>query len=452
MIIAKCVGKIRNKNNIIIGYKLIDKSGQYAEANPNRLKDAIRANQITVVNLKLTSDGRLIDNTNYNNKANENSDNTLNRLAEKFDIITTLMRFGWLTKSNPEICTTIDKILRGRDYASKFKSCRTAINIYSKDGLEIVSISLEDLLTSYERLASRDISVDEVHKITRDWKEKHARDLYSTVVLVIYKNEFIDVSLAKRCHTEVFGDVDLGWLLLKNDMDPNEKAIGVASEIQIQLKIDSRNESIDYKVLGAYGDIRGKYIHFGSETLIPLAIFLDIDFSDKKYYYGDFLLSHDEYRKRLQADDDYNKIRDLDNGDIAGVVYAYVSSPIVLYYDYKLNRLILIQIGTMWKNTEVEDPFSWNGKGEPITENLIDVEHDWGNTYIKEHLDVLNPYKTGTCTCIYSKVIDVLDIKSISNLGNRDYEIPNYLTKERFKSKKYTLNKFISKIKSKGNQ
>lgn len=58
---AKCLEKIRDKRNNITGYKLVDKDKNEAVVKPNRLKEAIRAGQIEVINLTLTSDNRLMD-------------------------------------------------------------------------------------------------------------------------------------------------------------------------------------------------------------------------------------------------------------------------------------------------------------------------------------------------------------------------------------------------------
>ena len=61
MIQAKCIKKFRNKNNRIYGYRLQDINGQMQDVYADRLKIAIKRKQIHVVNLTLTSDGRLID-------------------------------------------------------------------------------------------------------------------------------------------------------------------------------------------------------------------------------------------------------------------------------------------------------------------------------------------------------------------------------------------------------
>lgn len=61
MIQAKCIQKFRDKQNKIIGYRLQDINGQTQDVTPEILKKAIFNNQISVVNLTLTSDNRLVD-------------------------------------------------------------------------------------------------------------------------------------------------------------------------------------------------------------------------------------------------------------------------------------------------------------------------------------------------------------------------------------------------------
>lgn len=61
MLIVKCSGKIRDLKNRIQTYLITDLNGKTVEISPVELKKAIINKKITVVNLKLTSDGRLID-------------------------------------------------------------------------------------------------------------------------------------------------------------------------------------------------------------------------------------------------------------------------------------------------------------------------------------------------------------------------------------------------------
>ena len=62
MLKAKCIEKMRDKNNLIIAYKLQDTQGNTKTVSPQQLKQAIKTNKIDIINLKLTSDNRLINN------------------------------------------------------------------------------------------------------------------------------------------------------------------------------------------------------------------------------------------------------------------------------------------------------------------------------------------------------------------------------------------------------
>ena len=61
MVQAKCIEKIRDKNNNIIGYKIVDKNKNAVAVKSDRLKEVIRSGQLEVINLALTSDNRIID-------------------------------------------------------------------------------------------------------------------------------------------------------------------------------------------------------------------------------------------------------------------------------------------------------------------------------------------------------------------------------------------------------
>ena len=73
MIQALCLRKFRNKNNQIIGYKIQDKNGNTLDVKPEYLKQAIRNNQVNVLNLTLTSDNKLIDRTYKPQKPQKNN-------------------------------------------------------------------------------------------------------------------------------------------------------------------------------------------------------------------------------------------------------------------------------------------------------------------------------------------------------------------------------------------
>ncbi len=61
MIQLKCIQKFRDDSGKIYGYRLVDFNGQTQDVTPENLKNAILNGQVNVVNLTLTSDGRLVD-------------------------------------------------------------------------------------------------------------------------------------------------------------------------------------------------------------------------------------------------------------------------------------------------------------------------------------------------------------------------------------------------------
>lgn len=63
MITVTCTEKLRDKSNRIVAYELQDCNGKRMRFNSEQVKQAVFLQQITITNLKLTSDGRLIDNT-----------------------------------------------------------------------------------------------------------------------------------------------------------------------------------------------------------------------------------------------------------------------------------------------------------------------------------------------------------------------------------------------------
>ena len=92
MIIVKCLHKFRNKNDQIIGYKIQDKNGNTLDVKSEYLKQAIRNNQINVLNLTLTSDNKLIDKEYKSQKVQKVQkvqNNTLKNIIAKISVLGT---------------------------------------------------------------------------------------------------------------------------------------------------------------------------------------------------------------------------------------------------------------------------------------------------------------------------------------------------------------------------
>ena len=89
---AKCIQKIRDKNNKIITYRLVDLNGNVQDFIPDNLKLAIDAKKIHVVNLTLAKDGRLMDTSekrlpyDVKNQAVNTEKNTRKQVTENIQI------------------------------------------------------------------------------------------------------------------------------------------------------------------------------------------------------------------------------------------------------------------------------------------------------------------------------------------------------------------------------
>lgn len=57
--IARCIQKVK-KDNVTIGYKLINLCGNTTVLKPKELKEAIKSNRLIVVNLKITANNRIV--------------------------------------------------------------------------------------------------------------------------------------------------------------------------------------------------------------------------------------------------------------------------------------------------------------------------------------------------------------------------------------------------------
>lgn len=57
---CKCTARVRNNSNVITHYHFIDDSGNKVIVTSEYLKDALRNKSVSISNLKLTSDGRIV--------------------------------------------------------------------------------------------------------------------------------------------------------------------------------------------------------------------------------------------------------------------------------------------------------------------------------------------------------------------------------------------------------
>lgn len=69
MIQAKCIKKFRDKHNKIIGYRLVDTNGNIQDVKAEKLKEVLSTGKLSIVNLTLTKDGRLVNTSENDTKS-----------------------------------------------------------------------------------------------------------------------------------------------------------------------------------------------------------------------------------------------------------------------------------------------------------------------------------------------------------------------------------------------
>lgn len=83
MIQVRCIEKIRDKNNHIMGYKIQNLTGETRVVDKDKLKEAVRNKKLDIVNMTLTSDNRLIDKKIKNVKAGNEISSSDRRTVEE---------------------------------------------------------------------------------------------------------------------------------------------------------------------------------------------------------------------------------------------------------------------------------------------------------------------------------------------------------------------------------
>ena len=95
MIYCECVYKFRDANGVIRGYTLRDTKGNTQNIVPEQLKSAIKSGKISVVNLKLASDNRLVDSNANHLKYIKLL--VLDAVTEVCNIMDILFSYSWST-------------------------------------------------------------------------------------------------------------------------------------------------------------------------------------------------------------------------------------------------------------------------------------------------------------------------------------------------------------------
>ena len=119
---VECIAKKRDGNNIIVAYTVVDSAGNKMNVTPIQLKKAIYNYSVICTNLKLASDGRLID-----KKSSES-------IYKKDESITDNTKINWITDENIRLakgCILEAHLRRLKVRYTNIDICDKAIRLYS---------------------------------------------------------------------------------------------------------------------------------------------------------------------------------------------------------------------------------------------------------------------------------------------------------------------------------
>ena len=181
MLVAKCVEKIRDKNGKIVKYRLQDKTGSQTELETKLVKKFILESQMDVVNLQVTSDGRLVDKSEDNSKyeSPEEKEKYLNSIASKAIefIVPILKEFTDARKELIELTSNDGKLAYLSFEEKSLKIIRETIRQERLSAIKVVIYNYEEHLAGREN-EEDSFDEDEYNEYDSDEQEKYLKDLY----------------------------------------------------------------------------------------------------------------------------------------------------------------------------------------------------------------------------------------------------------------------------------
>lgn len=111
-----CTQKFRGEKGNIIGYRITYENQQTQDVTPDVLKNAIRSNKVVILNLKLTSDNRLVD----CNPTSQLANGTNASVSSNF-IKGAAKAFTYFDRAWVDMGDSLEEIVEGLCYEAKYK-------------------------------------------------------------------------------------------------------------------------------------------------------------------------------------------------------------------------------------------------------------------------------------------------------------------------------------------
>lgn len=274
MIQTKCIQKFRDKNNHIYGYRLQDINGKTQDVEPNNLKQAITNKQIHVVNLTLTSDGRLVDTNEKQLKSKELGEAPQRQHISRFeakcrDIITYISKEAHIEfnkntydyKSNDKENEKI--IIFSKEFTKINAKLRLSITNETSCsiGIDILSDNISYLIKYYDSNGVDKSSVDDTVKSIIKFKllfeniNNASSLLKAANILVGCSDEAPEVDIEStiislenvygiNTHDEIQRRINV-ITSNKNEMDRIKRLVNNSGEeLQFEYDVDINNEGV----------------------------------------------------------------------------------------------------------------------------------------------------------------------------------------------------------------
>lgn len=258
MIKVKCIGRDKNKAGVIKAYRLVDKNNNIKDIASNQLKSAIRAGQIEVINLQLTSDNRLLL------KKTNTPDNKSNELQVANAIVYIERGMLCMGDSYPELVETIAESagIDTDSIISKLDGYDKGDTIYDLDNNDLVKVHTE--IYKYILKNNKSVLKQFIPLYVNNEEELIENELTSvgnidTVEeLKLYKA--LSVLKAYLLNTEGFGDEEIDSIqeIIDELKQHNITAISIGTMIERDLNSRLTDKYNRYGYYGRETEAEGK--------------------------------------------------------------------------------------------------------------------------------------------------------------------------------------------------
>lgn len=304
MIWCKCLQKIRDNNGVIVEYEIVDLNGEHKIISKDALKSAIVNNQISVVNLKLAKDGKLMD------RATEEQAKLMKKL--NIGTVTEADNNAYLKARMIGMAPSVDE----RGWTSNFP-----------DGEQIIITQNVKHLVSNRKLINKTVIFYGNNKIEFAWGE-----IYGTIIIknptvvsslvdknfvvnnsVVFDFDNMDLKIIDiifkilKTDTRHYDSADMTVYIVDNNILSCDEVYAKVGQILKRQKPSSKIGRRCYDIVAYLRLIYSMYLSFNDNSILKYANDYIVEYlqkidniSETNDSYNNFLINnHDTIRKLI---------------------------------------------------------------------------------------------------------------------------------------------------------